>query len=252
MTGTRSPSARGRRAPRGGGVMERTPRIPPDPCAVALLRGGARAAVTVAVVGLHLRGAVHAGRPGTLRRTGAREAVSFRHPLEKAVHIGLYRPAGLRELPERAVVRRALARMRAELAAEGLLRPPVPGRTRAARRLVASLRAGHPLPGSRDGSADEEVLLAVALYGDLALTALLPGLTRDAGLTGRGALADQGLFPWGRGSGLRGVTGYEGPSGGYGGDGHGGHGGSHGGHDHGGGWGDHGGGWGGCGGGGYG
>ncbi|MFF7370451.1 hypothetical protein [Streptomyces tricolor] len=41
------------------------PTAPPDPCAVALLRGGDRAAVTVAVLALHLRGAVEAGRPGT-------------------------------------------------------------------------------------------------------------------------------------------------------------------------------------------
>ncbi|MCZ0986113.1 hypothetical protein O1M54_11385 [Streptomyces diastatochromogenes] len=60
--------------------MDRTTSIPPDPCAVALLRGGDRAAVTVAVLGLHLRGAVESGRPGTLRRTGTRDAVPFRHP----------------------------------------------------------------------------------------------------------------------------------------------------------------------------
>ncbi|MEV7684692.1 TIGR04222 domain-containing membrane protein [Streptomyces bungoensis] len=238
--------------------MERTPSVPPDPCAVALLRGGARAAVTVAVVGLHLRGVVLAGRPGTLRRIGTPDALSLRHPLEKAVRTGLYRPAGLRELAERAVVRRALARTRAELAAEGLLRPLPPGRTRAARRLLASLRARRPLPGSRDGLADEEVLLAVALYGERALTALLPGFTRDAGLTGRGSLADEGLFPWGRGSGSRFLSDHASRGDGYGSAGHGGsygdpggHHGSYGGHDHGGGWSDHGGGWSGCGGGGY-
>ncbi|MGC3004920.1 TIGR04222 domain-containing membrane protein, partial [Streptomyces sp. G35A] len=37
------------------------------PHEIALLRGGARAAVTVAVVALHLRGAVEAGAAGTLR-----------------------------------------------------------------------------------------------------------------------------------------------------------------------------------------
>ncbi|OXY91397.1 TIGR04222 domain-containing membrane protein [Streptomyces diastatochromogenes] len=220
--------------------MDRTTSIPPDPCAVALLRGGDRAAVTVAVLGLHLRGAVESGRPGTLRRTGTRDAVPFRHPLEKAVRTGLYRPAGPRELPGRVMVRRALAQMRAELAAAGLLRSLPPGRTRAARRHLAELRERHPLPAGPEGLAEDEVLLAVALYGDRALTALLPRFARDSGLTGRGTLADEGLFPFGRGSGIRGITGDEGQTGWNGnnhdpGGGHGGH--SHGGHDYGGGYG---------------
>ncbi|MEW2256480.1 TIGR04222 domain-containing membrane protein [Streptomyces sp. NPDC047869] len=215
---------------------------PPDPCAIALLRGGDRAAVTVAVLALHLRGAVDAGRPGTLRRTGTGDAGAFRHPLEKAVRTGLYRPAGPRELPGRAVVRRALARMRAELVAAGLLRALPPGRTRAARRLLAGLRERHPLPegpAGPEGLAEREVLLAVALHGERALTALLPRFARDSGLTGRGALADEGLFPFGRGSGIRGIT-YHGDDsgrdtdhGGSGGGAHGGH--HHGGHDFGGG-----------------
>ncbi|MEU0004345.1 TIGR04222 domain-containing membrane protein [Streptomyces sp. NPDC006314] len=237
--------------------MDRATSIPPDSCAVALLRGGDRAAVTVAVLGLHLRGAVEPGRPGTLRRTGTGTAGSFRHPLEKAVRTGLYRPAGPRELPGRAVVRRALARMRAELAAAGLLRSLPPGRTRAARRQLAALRERHPLPESPDGLPEEEVLLAVALYGERALTALVPRFARECGLTGRGALADEGLFPFGRGSGVRGIVGDEGLTGwdgddrDAGGGGQGDHGGAHGGHDHGSGYGghDHG---GGCGGGGFG
>ncbi|MGQ4416775.1 TIGR04222 domain-containing membrane protein [Streptomyces sp. SAS_269] len=213
--------------------MDRTTPMP-DPCAIALLRGGDRAAVTVAVLALHLRGAVDAGRPGTLRRTGTGDAATFRHPLEKAVRTGLYRPAGPRELPGRAVVRRALARMRAELVAAGLLRALPAGRTRAARRLLAELRERHPFP---DGPAEQEVLLAVALHGERALTALLPRFARDSGLTGRGALADEGLFPFGRGSGIRGIT-FHGDDGGRdaddsGGGAHGGH--HHGGHDFGGG-----------------
>ena len=237
--------------------MGRTTPIPPDACAIALLRGGDRAALTVAVLGLHLRGVVEAGRPGTLRRAGGPgDAGPFGHPLEKAVRTGLYRPAGPRELPGRAVVRRALARTRAELRAAGLLRALPPGPTRAARRELAALRARHPLPDGPDGLAREEMLLAVALHGARALTALVPVFARDSGLTGRGALADEGLFPFGRGTGLRGLAG---PDGGDRDDrapGDGGHddGGGYGGHDHGGGYGgghggpDHG---GGCGGGGY-
>ncbi|MFJ8033364.1 TIGR04222 domain-containing membrane protein [Streptomyces sp. NPDC096032] len=188
--------------------MDRTPSIPPDACAVALLRGGDRAALTVAVLGLHLRGVVEAGRPGTLRRAGGPAAAGpFRHPLEKAVRTGLYRPAGPRELPGRAVVRRALARMRAELRAAGLLRSLPPGPTRAARRELAALRALHPLPDGPGGLSHDQVLLTVALHGERALTVLVPVFARDSGLTGRGALADEGLFPFGRGSGLRGIAG---------------------------------------------
>ncbi|MGW5537713.1 TIGR04222 domain-containing membrane protein [Streptomyces sp. NPDC004009] len=218
--------------------MDRTTPLPPHPCAIALLRGGDRAAVTVAVLALHLRGAVEAGRPGTLRRTGAADAGTFRHPLEKAVRTGLYRPAGPRELTARAVVRRALAGTRAELVAAGLLRALPPGRTRAGRRLLVELRERRPLPDGPDGLAEQEVLVAVALHGERALTALLPRFARDCGLTGRGALADEGRFPFGRGGGVRAVT-RHGDDGGrdtdgrdHGGAGHGGHhhGGAHGGH----------------------
>ncbi|MEV5147983.1 TIGR04222 domain-containing membrane protein [Streptomyces sp. NPDC052727] len=222
--------------------MGRTPSIAPaapDPYAVALLSGGDRAAVTVAVLGLHLRGAVEAGRPGTLRRTRTGRAEPVRHPLEKAVRTGLYRPAGPRELPGRAVVRRALARMRAELAADGLLRELPPRRTRATRRLLAELRERRPLPESPDGLPEEEALLAVALYGERALTVLVPHFAREAGLTGRGALADEGRFPFGRGNSLRhlisGGDPYDSADhglGGWGGDDRGG--GAHGGYDHGG------------------
>ncbi|MFE3635667.1 TIGR04222 domain-containing membrane protein [Streptomyces sp. NPDC059168] len=219
---------------------------PPDPYAIALLRGGDRAAVTVAVLALHLRGAVDAGRPGTVRRTGPRAAGAVRHPLEKAVRTGLYRPAGPRELPGRAVVRRALAGMRDELVAARLLRTLPPGRTRAARRILADLREHRPMPAERAGPhglVEEEVLLTVALHGGRALTALLPRFARDSGLTGPGALADEGLFPFGRGGGVRAVafhgddTGRAADGGGSGGGAHGGHhhGGFHGGHDFGGG-----------------
>ncbi|MEU3412544.1 TIGR04222 domain-containing membrane protein [Streptomyces sp. NPDC006658] len=174
--------------------------VPSGPYAVALLRGGDRAAVTVAVLALHLRGGVEAGRPGTLRKTTTGGAAPHRHPLEKAVRTGLYRPAGPSELPGRAVVRRALVRLRAELTAEGLLRPLPPRRTRAARRLLTSLRERRPLPQGPGGLPEEELLLAVALYGERALTVLVPDFARRSGLTGRGALADAGRFPFGRGT----------------------------------------------------
>ncbi|WP_371668396.1 TIGR04222 domain-containing membrane protein [Streptomyces sp. NBC_00289] len=212
----------------------------PSPQDVALLRGGPRAAVTVAVLALHLRGAVETGRPGTLRKANRPDGgpPDYRHPLEKAVRVGLYRPAGPRELLSRSVVRQALARMRREATAAGLLRSVPPGRTRAARRRLAELRERRPLPADGDVLPDEDALFAVALYGGRALTALVPVFARDSGLLGRGALADEGLFPHGLGSGLRGLIGDEGTTGrdehghGSGSD----HGHAHGyGHDHGGG-----------------
>ncbi|WP_180685987.1 TIGR04222 domain-containing membrane protein [Streptomyces gossypiisoli] len=192
-----------------------------EPHEIGFLRGGPRAAVRVAVLGLHLRGLVEAGKPGTLRRAAAFPAPD--HPLEKAVRVGLYRPAGIRELPSRSAVRLALARMRRKLIAAGLLRPALPGPTRTARRHLAALRARHPLPTSSDGLTDEQLLYAVALHGDRALMALVPHFTRASGLTGRGALADEGRFPFRRGNDLRRTFGGEeetgqhgdGTSGGY-------------------------------------
>ncbi|MFF9819167.1 TIGR04222 domain-containing membrane protein [Streptomyces sp. NPDC014006] len=197
------------RPPRGVVGMNE-PGVPLGPYEAALVRAGPRAAVTVSVVALHLRGIVDAGRPGTVRRNGrAGDAAAVRHPLEKAVRTALYRPAGPRELPGRVTVRRALARMRADLITAGLLRPLPPRRTRAVGRLLAELRERHPLPADPEGLTEEETLFAVALYGTRALTALLPRFSHAAGLTGRGALADEGLFPFGAGSVLRGITGGE-------------------------------------------
>ncbi|MFJ4465919.1 TIGR04222 domain-containing membrane protein [Streptomyces sp. NPDC089424] len=179
----------------------------PGPHELGMLRGGPRGAVTVAVLGLHLRGLVEAGRPGTLRRAAAFPAPD--HPLEKAVRVGLYRPAGISELPTRAAVRLALARMREDLVADGLLRSGLPGPTRRGRRHLTALRARHPLPPAPDGLTDEEMLLAVALHGGRALTALAPHFTRASGLDGRGTLADEGRFPFGRGTDLRRTFGAE-------------------------------------------
>ncbi|GGT21796.1 TIGR04222 domain-containing membrane protein [Streptomyces chromofuscus] len=179
----------------------------PGPHEAGYLRGGPRAAVTVAVLGLHLRGLVEAGRPGTLRKAAAFPAPD--HPLEKAVRVGLHRPAGPRELPGRAAVRLALARMRGDLTSAGLLRSGLPGPTRAGRRHLTALRARHPLPTGPDGLTDEEMLFAVALHGARALTALVPHFARASGLAGRGALADEGRFPFGRGTDLRRAYGAE-------------------------------------------
>ncbi|WP_338017683.1 TIGR04222 domain-containing membrane protein [Streptomyces adustus] len=198
---TRGLPARGRRAPRRGWAMDSAAPSRLEPHAIALLRGGPRAAVTVAVLSLHLRGAVGAGRVGTMRTTGPAADRSL-PPLTKAVHAALYRPAGLRQLLDRQAVRRALTGLRDELRAAGLLRTFPPGRTRAGRRTLKSLRARHPLPGHGPGLPLEDQLLAVALYGDRALTAVAPRFTREAGLTGRGGTTERDLRQsWGSGGG---------------------------------------------------
>ncbi|MFG2884651.1 TIGR04222 domain-containing membrane protein [Streptomyces sp. NPDC048297] len=175
--------------------------VPTDPHALALLRGGTRAAVTVAVLGLHLRGAVEAGSAGTMRTSGP----APRGPvpaLARAVHAALYRPAGLRQLLDRQGVRKALAGLRAELIAAGMLRRTLPGPTRAARRVLRRLRSRNPLPAHRSGLSPDDTLLLVALHGDKALTLLAPRFTREAGLTGRGGTTERGLrTSWGSGEG---------------------------------------------------
>ncbi|MFB9439267.1 TIGR04222 domain-containing membrane protein [Streptomyces showdoensis] len=107
------------------------PELPPQ--ALALLRGGPRAAVTVALVALHQRGAVAAGRRGTIRANGG--AGRTRDPLQLGVHRSLQRALALRVLATRPKARQALDALRAELGGTGLLRPP--GRLRAARFLLA-------------------------------------------------------------------------------------------------------------------
>ncbi|MEU0371150.1 TIGR04222 domain-containing membrane protein [Streptomyces sp. NPDC006283] len=106
-----------------------------DPQIVALLRGGHRAAVTVALVALQQRGVVTNGRKGTVRTDGW--ATAIRDPLQLAVHVSLRRPLGLRPLVAVPRVRRALDALRVRSAEAGLLRPA--GRWRAARLLLCAV-----------------------------------------------------------------------------------------------------------------
>ncbi|MEU0075960.1 TIGR04222 domain-containing membrane protein [Streptomyces sp. NPDC006332] len=165
------------------------------PHEVALLRGGPRAAVTVAVLALHLLGAVEAGRPGTVRVSGepggAGQALS---PLSDAVLASLQQPAAVAELLRRATVRQALDEMRGSLLSAGLLRSLPPRRTRAARRALDALYADHPLPAGRRGLSTEDTLMAVALHGDPALTVLAGRFALRAGLTARAEVAGKGLL----------------------------------------------------------
>ncbi|WP_217238931.1 TIGR04222 domain-containing membrane protein [Streptomyces sp. AC555_RSS877] len=162
-----------------------------EPHEVALLRGGPRAAVTVAVLALYLRGAADAGRPGTVRvsgeLSGAGHALSA---LDQAVYAALQQPAGIRELSGRPAVRQEVSAVRAGLVAAGLLRALPPRRTRAARHALAALRAQHPLPARRKGLPTADALFRVALHGDPALAALAPRFAMRAGLTARVEVAD--------------------------------------------------------------
>ncbi|MEV2210051.1 TIGR04222 domain-containing membrane protein [Streptomyces sp. NPDC050997] len=165
------------------------------PHEVALLRGGPRAAVTVAVLALHLLGAVEAGRPGTVRVSGepagAGQALS---PLSEAVLTSLQQPAGVTELLDQPSVRQALDHIRGSLLSADLLRTLPPRRTRAARRALDALYAAHPLPAGRRGLSADDTLMAVALYGDPALTVLAARFALRAGLTARVEVADKGLL----------------------------------------------------------
>jgi hypothetical protein len=165
------------------------------PHEVALLRGGPRAAVTVAVLALHLLGAVEAGRPGTVRVSGEPgSAGPTLSPLSEAVLASLQQPAGVTELLGGAIVRQALDDVRAGLLSAGLLRTLPPRRTRAARRALDALYAGHPLPTGRRGLSADDTLIAVALHGDPALTVLAARFALRAGLTARAEVADKGLL----------------------------------------------------------
>lgn len=104
-------------------------RVELSPQALALLRGGPRAAVTVALVALHQRGAVAAGRKGTIRANGGPGRAP--DPVQLGVHRSLQRALDVRALVARPPARRALEALRTELGRDGLLRPP--GRLRAAR-----------------------------------------------------------------------------------------------------------------------
>ncbi|MFJ5712685.1 TIGR04222 domain-containing membrane protein [Streptomyces sp. NPDC093105] len=165
---------------RGGGTGSAVP--VPGPEALALLRGGRRAAVTVALVALHQRGAVAAGRKHTVRANGGPGRT--RDPVQLAVHRSLRNALPPRALALRPEARRAVDGLRAELGRTGLLRPP--GRRRAARLLLAAapltLAAGLLADASAGGGPGLVPVLALGLPVVLAALALLrlPTATRAA------------------------------------------------------------------------
>ncbi len=194
-----------------------------EPHEIALLGDGPRAAVTVAVVDLHLRNLVEADRPGTMRQ-GVADAAAGEpppSPLAQAVHTSLREPTGLRTLVKDPDIRLAVALMRIPLAEAGLLRYPLLGPTRAARRHVRDLRQSHPLPASRRGLTDHDRLLAVALHGEAALHLLVPRFALRAGLIRRAEVGGKSLLkhsPRGTGGGGGGHFYCGGGGGGGGGD----------------------------------
>ncbi|MFJ4534650.1 TIGR04222 domain-containing membrane protein [Streptomyces tibetensis] len=170
-----------------------------EPHEIALLGEGPRAAVTVAVVDLHLRGLVEADRPGTIRARVADAveavgAVQPPSPLAAAVHGCLCAPAAPKALVKDPGIRLAVAVMRIPLAEAGLLRYPLLGATRAARRRVRDLRHEHPLPASRHGLTDHDRLLLVALHGEAALQLLVPRFALRAGLVRRAEVGRAALL----------------------------------------------------------
>ncbi|MFF5503670.1 TIGR04222 domain-containing membrane protein [Streptomyces roseolus] len=150
---------------------------PPGPEALALLRGGRQAAVTVALVALHQRGAVAAGRKHTVRANGGPGRT--REPVQLGVHRSLRNALTPRALAARPEARRAVDGLQADLGRAGLLRPP--GRRRAARLLLAAapatlaagLLAG---AGAQEGPGPVLVLVtgAPALLAVVALLRLPP------------------------------------------------------------------------------
>ncbi|MFG3213077.1 TIGR04222 domain-containing membrane protein [Streptomyces tendae] len=175
-----------------------------EPHQIALLGGGPPAAVTVALVALHLLGAVETGPRRTLCAAGPEpEGLG---PFEGTVLDCLHEPLTARELVRHPDVRLAVALTRIPLAEDGLLGHPRLRPTRGARRRVEFWRERHPLPAVRHGLTDDDTLLAVALHGDAALRLLLPRFALRTGLTAPGAPgapADSVRFSLGRGRFLR-------------------------------------------------
>ncbi|MER5836825.1 TIGR04222 domain-containing membrane protein [Streptomyces sp. NPDC002130] len=155
---------------------------------------------------LYLRGLVEADLPGTIR-AGVADVVEAGRPpspLAAAVHACLRAPAAPKALVKDPDIRLAVAVMRIPLAEAGLLRCPLLGPTRAARRHIRDLRLVHPLLASRHGLTDRERLLLVALHREAALRLLAPRFALRAGLVRRAEVGGKSLLknsPRGRGGG---------------------------------------------------
>ncbi|MEU9861433.1 TIGR04222 domain-containing membrane protein [Streptomyces sp. NPDC047971] len=150
------------------------------PQALALLRGGPRAAVVVALVALHQRGAVAAGRKGTIRANGGPGRT--RDPVQLGVHSSLRRALGIRVLASQPRARRAVDALSAELGRAGLLRPY--GRLRLARALlvcaVATVAAGLLITRPSGAGLALALGLGAVPAGTASVLLFLPPTTRAA------------------------------------------------------------------------
>ncbi|MFE0700357.1 TIGR04222 domain-containing membrane protein [Streptomyces sp. NPDC058872] len=155
---------------RDGGTAD--PGEVPGPQALALLRGGRRAAVTVALVALHQQGAVAAGRNHTIRANGG--AGRTDDPVQLGVHGALRRALALRSLALRPEARRAVQALRHELRGAGLLRSLT--ELWAARALLGCVPLTTAAGALAAGTSwtHRAVALAVGLPPALAATVLLP------------------------------------------------------------------------------
>jgi uncharacterized protein (TIGR04222 family) len=200
------------------------------PIEAGWLRGGDWAATQTALAMLYRRGALQAGRVGTVERVAS--PLAGADPLERALYAVLYGAVGPRELMNKPRSRSALSELRRKVAAAGLVRPrwrrvatpamsvtlpsvllarlvalgTVPAwagvlvvvtlscvggafvfrRTIIGARTLRQLRVRHA-DLSRAGEnqsalTPQDVGMAVALFGDAALLAILPKAAHDAGL----------------------------------------------------------------------
>ncbi|MBD0747992.1 TIGR04222 domain-containing membrane protein [Streptomyces sp. CBMA152] len=93
-----------------------------DAVAAACVRGGPRAAVTVALTGLHLSNTIGVDRPGTVSVRVAELPVRLPDPLQHAVATSLRTPMDARAIITRPRVRQTLDNLLDGLTADGLLR----------------------------------------------------------------------------------------------------------------------------------
>ncbi|MEU9294942.1 TIGR04222 domain-containing membrane protein [Streptomyces sp. NPDC048266] len=152
----------------------------PPPQALALLRGGRRAAVTVALVALHQRGAVAAGRKHTIRANGGPGRT--RDPVQLGVHRALHRAFALRDLVLRPEARRAVDALHGELRATGLMRSPARRGAAGALLGCVPLTIGVGVYVTVPSDAVQAVVLAAGALPALMAVALLrvPPATRAA------------------------------------------------------------------------
>ncbi|MGP9017783.1 TIGR04222 domain-containing membrane protein [Streptomyces sp. BR1] len=144
-----------------------------DAVAAACVRGGPRAAVTVALTGLHLSGTIGVDRPGTVSVRVQELPVRLPDPLQHAVATSLRTPMDVRAIIARPRVRQALGNLLDGLTADGLLRRHT--RWTAAQILLAAIPLNLVVAvvfGPRHPTNTQLAFIAVLLTGATALLCL--------------------------------------------------------------------------------